>query len=131
MMDANVDDLWRCVVQASAFAGIALILCVINAVTVYTVRFDKVPQHTSILSGQHWIDELIAGHDGRFYNKMGMEKHIFWSLLSILRRTSGLHDTKHISSEEQLAIFLHYAHRGLSNWALQERFQRSPDTISK
>ena len=64
MMDADVDDLRRHVVQASAFAGITLILCVINAVTVYAVRFDKVPQHTSILSGQHWIDELIAGHNG-------------------------------------------------------------------
>ena len=27
MIDADVDDLWRRVVRASAFAGIALILC--------------------------------------------------------------------------------------------------------
>ncbi|KAI0264053.1 hypothetical protein BGY98DRAFT_885729, partial [Russula aff. rugulosa BPL654] len=65
------------------------------------------PQHTSILSGQKWIDELISGHDGRFYNEMGIHKHVFWSLLSVLRRETDLHDTRHVSAEEQLAIFLH------------------------
>ena len=76
----------------------------------YAMRFDEVPQHTSILSGQQWIDELIDGHDSQFYNEMDMQKHIFWNLLTKLQRNSGLGDTKHVSSEEQLAIFLHYAH---------------------
>ena len=97
----------------------------------YASRLDKIPQHTSILSGHDWIDELLTGHDGRFYNEMGMQKHVFYALISVLRRDVGLRDTRHVSDEEQLAIFLHYAHRGLSNQALQERFQRSPDTISK
>ncbi|KAJ6532635.1 hypothetical protein B0H19DRAFT_858648, partial [Mycena capillaripes] len=39
--------------------------------------------------------------------------------------------TKHVSSEEQLAIFLRIAVTGLGNREQQERFQRSGDTISK
>jgi len=118
-------------IQISAIAKIIILLAVRDCILLYTSRFDKVPQHTSILSGQNWIDKLKAGHDGWFHNEMGVCKHVFWALLSVLWKEVGLHDTRHISSEEQLAIFLHYAHRGLSNQALQERFQRSLDIISK
>lgn len=127
-MDPNDLRKW---VTVSAIAGIISLLVVMECTAQSTSRFDKVPQHTSILSGQGWIDELLAGHDGRFYNEMGIRKHVFWRLLSVLQKDAGLSDTRHVSCEEQLALFLHYAHRGLSNWALQERFQRSPDTVSK
>ena len=122
------DDFRR---RIALIAGMIILMAVRDCVLLYASRFDKVPQHTSILSGQDWINELIAGHDGRFYNEMGVHKHVFWALVAVLRRDAGLRDTRHVSGEEQLAIFLHYAHRGLSNRALQERFQRSPDTISK
>lgn len=125
------DDFCRRVTLVSAIATVILLVSARECLLLYGSRFDKVPQHTSKLSGQDWIDELIAGHDGRFYNEIGMKKRTFWALLSVLRRDADLRDTKHVSAEEQLAIFLHYAHRGLSNRALQERFQRSPDTISK
>ncbi|KAJ6467015.1 hypothetical protein C8R45DRAFT_757011, partial [Mycena sanguinolenta] len=39
--------------------------------------------------------------------------------------------TKHVSSTEQLAIFLRIAVTGLGNREHQERFQRSGETISK
>jgi hypothetical protein len=130
-MDPRARDLQRLIIHVSAIAIIAILISVKEAIALYASRFDKIPQHTSILSGQDWINELIAGHDGRFYNEMGMKKHVFRALLSTLRRDAGLHSTRHISDEEQLAIFLHYTHRGLSNRALQERFQRSADTISK
>jgi hypothetical protein len=83
----------------------------------YALHFIKVPQHTSILSGQDRINELITGHDGRFYNEMGVHKHVFRTLVSLLQDDAGLHDTRHVSAKEQLAILLHYAHR---NRALQE-----------
>ncbi len=51
---------------------------------------------------------------------MGMHKHVFKALLFMLWRDTGLKDARHISCEEQLVIFLHYVHRGLSNQALQE-----------
>jgi hypothetical protein len=97
----------------------------------YASRFDKTPLHTSRLTGDQWVQELIDGHEERFYNEMGMRDIVFQQLLELLEREGGLRDTRYVTAREQLAIFLHYARRGLSNRALQERFQRSADTISK
>ena len=107
------------------------VLVAANATISYASRFEKTPQHTSRLSGQQWIEELIAGHDVRFYNELRMQKFVFRRLLAVLEQTGQLLGTRHVSTSEQLAIFLHYAQRGLSNRALQERFQRSGDTIAK
>lgn len=111
-------------------AGMVL-LAATNATLSYVSRFEKLPQHTSRLSGQQWVDELIAGHDVRFYNELGMQKFVFRRLLAVLEQNGQLSETRHVSTSEQLAIFLHYVRRGLSNRALQERFQRSGDTIAK
>jgi hypothetical protein len=121
----------RLIVQVTAISALILLVAIKEALLQYGSHFDKVPQHTSMLSGQDWINELISGHDGRFYNELGMHKHVFWRLLAVLQTDAGLQDTRNVSSIEQLAIFVHFIHRGLSNRALQERFQRSPDTISK
>ena len=43
----------------------------------------------------------------------------------------GLHDMRYVTSEEQLAIFLYLAVMGLAQCHMEERFQRSPDTLSK
>ncbi|KAJ7624769.1 hypothetical protein FB45DRAFT_687551, partial [Roridomyces roridus] len=47
-----------------------------------SLRLDVVPipMHTSILTGQGWLDELITGHDRRFKENLGMAKHVFFRL---------------------------------------------------
>ena len=115
-------------------AHATLILINIVCLAVLQILADqqnKIPMHTSILTGQMWVDELLGGHDRRFYNGYGMEKHVFLRLIRILREKGGLHHTKHVDLEEQLAIFLHMVVTGCSNRKAQERFQRSGDTISK
>ena len=116
--------------SVAAAAGLTVLMAGALA-AIYASRFNKTPQHTSKLTGQGWVNEILEGHDGRFYNELGLHKHVFRRLVIILGRLSGLDHTKHVSAEEQLAIFLHFAHRGLSNRALQERFQRSADMITK
>ena len=73
----------------------------------------------------------MNGHPWRFHNEMGLHKHVFMKLIRVLGRDAGLANTWHVLAEEQLTIFLHYVHRGLSNRVLQERFQRSADTVTK
>lgn len=92
---------------------------------------DKRAYHTSILSGRKWLDELLTGHPQRFLDQMGMAKHVFRHLLNDLRIHCGLSDSRYVTAKEQLAIFLHLARTGIPSRALQERFQRSGDTISK
>ena len=59
------------------------VLAAANATLSYVSCFEKTPQHTSRLSGQQWIEELIAGHDTRFYNKLGMQKFVFRSYVMV------------------------------------------------
>ena len=56
----------------------------------YGSWFNKTPQHTSVLSGQLALNELLGGHDGRFYNELGMQKFVFRRLLTMLEMDAGL-----------------------------------------
>ena len=94
------------------------------------VSLCKTPMHTSKLTGLAWVKELLAGHPRRFYNMMGMAKHVFWRLLRELQIYGGLHDPRYVTSEEQLAIFLQVCRTGATQWDMQELFQCSPNTIS-
>jgi hypothetical protein len=96
----------------------------------FVADFNKQAKNNSKLTGKGWLDELIAGHPKHFYNSMGMNKHVFAKLLEELIQV-GLHDTRYVTAEEQLAIFLYLAVTGLAQRHLEEHFQRSPDTISK
>lgn len=88
------------------------------------------PYHTSQLSGEGWVQELMNGHPDRIKNELGMRKHVFKSLTTILQ-TCGLKRSKHLSCEEQVAIFLYGSVTGLAVRHLGERFQHSNDTISR
>lgn len=88
------------------------------------------PYHTSSLSGQAWVQELIAGHPDRIYTELGMRLHVFTAFVFELRMC-GLSDSRYITLEEKAAIFLYSCVTGLSVRHVGERFQRSNDTISK
>ncbi|KAF8264551.1 hypothetical protein EI94DRAFT_1738123 [Lactarius quietus] len=53
------------------------------AMLLYGSQFVKIPQHTPVLTGQLWLDELLCGHDGRFYNEIGMQKIVFLRLVTL------------------------------------------------
>ena len=62
---------------------------------------------------------------------MGMSKLLFQKLLRELQAWTGLRDSRYVKMEEQVAVFLHFCVTGATNRHLQERFQRSGDTISR
>ena len=92
--------------------------------------YDKEPYHTSLLSGHAWVLELRNGHPDRIRCELGVTHHVFDLLLSDLRGM-GYKDSKHVTLEEQLAIFLYTCVTGLSIRHVGERFQRANDTIAK
>jgi hypothetical protein len=112
-------------------AAIGAVLAAASVVTDSRSVPDPIPMRTSVLTGQLWLDELLEGHPTRFQEQMGMAHHVFHQLSNELQTYCGLSNTKYVSANEQLAIFLHLARTGLSSRMLQERFQRSGDTISK
>ncbi|KAF5371195.1 hypothetical protein D9758_004156 [Tetrapyrgos nigripes] len=88
------------------------------------------PKHTSILTGEAWVGELLKGHDSRFQEQLGCTKYVFRRLKRELEHF-GLQPSRYVSLNEKLAIFLHLGRTGHSSRMMQERFQRSGDTISK
>jgi hypothetical protein len=96
-----------------------------------TPHLIKTPMYDSKLSGEDWVQELLNGHPGRFHDNLGMSKHVFRKLVHELQMYAGLDDSKHIMKEEQVAIFLRLCRTGGVTRDRQERFQRSPNTISR
>jgi hypothetical protein len=100
------------------------------AMEIISGLFDKQEYHTSALSGHGWVMELLNGHLDRIRCELGVSHHVFDLLLSNLRRMD-YKDSRHVTLEEQLAIFLYTCVTGLSIRHVGERFQRANNTISK
>jgi hypothetical protein len=88
------------------------------------------PYHTSILTGEGWVIELLGGHPDRIRCELGMSLDVFSDLISDLR-AMGHGNSRNVSLEEQVAIFLYASVTGLTVRHLGERFQRSNETISR
>jgi len=91
----------------------------------------RIPHHTSILSGEAWVLELITGHPNRIKINFGISIETFSALVRILHENSFVVSKKGILVEEQLGIFLYTCVTGLSSRLVAEQFQRSTDTITK
>jgi hypothetical protein len=92
----------------------------------------KQPYHTCPFRGIDWVNDLLHpnSHPERIYKALGVHYHVFMQLLNVLLHL-GYSDSKHVTLEEQLAIFLHGCVKGIPIVDLGERFQRSNETISK
>jgi hypothetical protein len=97
-----------------------------------SMRSPPIPYHTSALSGADWVCELLAGHPKRIRAELGVYRSTFAMLLRTIQAPEiGLQSSRHVSIEEQLAIFLYTVVTGLPCTHVGERFQRSSDTITK
>jgi hypothetical protein len=111
---------------------IVLFLSIIVTATAAVVQSleGREPYHTSILTGEGWVMELLAGHPDRIRCELGVSLDVYSDLISDLR-AMGHSNSRHVSLEEQLAIFLYAVVTGLTVRHLGERFQRSNETISR
>lgn len=92
--------------------------------------YNKEPYHTSILSGQAWVEELLDGHPERIRTELGVHKNVFRALRAELRATGHTDSRNGVTLEEQLAIFLYMCVTGLTVRHVGERFQRANATIA-
>jgi DDE superfamily endonuclease len=95
----------------------------------FEMNFLKTPQHTSLLRGRAWMDELLSGHPDRMKNNLGISQEGFVYLEQLLIEKGRLQSSRFMDSTERLGIFLYAVVSDLSMRKLAERFQRSTDTI--
>jgi hypothetical protein len=93
-------------------------------------RRRRIPYHTSILSGENWVQELLTGHPERIRVELGVYRSTFAILFKAMEKC-GVRSSRHVSIEEQLSIFLYTVVTGLPCTHVGERFQRSSSTITK
>ncbi len=118
----------RLALQQWAITATAYFLQVIGAAAVVyqQANYWKQPYHTSALTGEAWVQELIDGHSNRISNKLEMQLHVFLAFVANLRLICGFETSKHgVTVQEQAAIFLYACITGLSVCHLGEWFQRS------
>lgn len=87
--------------------------------------------HTSILTEKMYVSEVLEGHELICKRDWRMEKFIFHRFVKCIRDRNLLKDTRNVSVEEQVAIFLYAVSKNSSNRTLQGRFQHSGETISR
>jgi hypothetical protein len=69
--------------------------------------------HTSILTGEAWVIELLTGHPEHIRCELGVHRHVFIALISELCEL-GLQNSRLVSLEEKLSIFLYCCVTGLT-----------------
>src|ERR1700685_4725243 len=117
-MDTHIADKeWHAVrtrmqhIQRYAALFISIILTA-TAVLVDSL-FIREPYHTSILTGEGWVMEVLSGHRNRIRCELGVSHDVFAALILELR-DMGHGNSKYVSLEEQLSIFLYMCVTGLT-----------------
>ena len=100
--------------QQIVHIGFLLINTVVPTILqVIRALYIKEPYHTSILSGEGWIQELLHGHPKCIWCELGISKDVFRHLIAELH-AMGHTCSKYVSLEEQLGIFLYMSVTGLT-----------------
>ena len=89
-----------------------LIVSVIVSATANMLQSLYVTEHyhTSALSGEAWVLELLCGHPNRIRTELGVSHEVFGELIQELRVT-GHQNSRYVSLEEQTCnISLYVCH---------------------
>lgn len=91
---------------------------------------SRVPKHVAAFTGQNRTLELLYGPDGQFVSALRLNKECLYRLCSLLTE-NGLQDTRSISAQEQLMMFLTIVGHCDSNRRSGYEWRHSGETISR
>ncbi|KAJ3964769.1 hypothetical protein EV361DRAFT_811683, partial [Lentinula raphanica] len=75
------------IVNEWILAGAHVVQLVVLVGALYaSTNYWNQPYHTSILTGQEWVNELIRGHPERIHTELGVHLHVFAQLIVHLRQ---------------------------------------------
>ena len=87
--------------------------------------------NTSTMSGHQYTQELLQGNNLQCTELIQMSRDSFVRLCSHFKERNWLRDSKHISVEEKMFIFLMIVGHNERFSVMKRRFQHSKETIHK
>ncbi|KAL5578857.1 hypothetical protein UlMin_011299 [Ulmus minor] len=96
----------------------------------YLNRIERLPMHTSIRTGHEYMLELLNQHPDRMFNKIRMYRPCFEMLIQVLRQQTALQNSRYLTLEEQVMIFVYVISQKATNRMAMEDWQHSGSTIS-
>ncbi|KAF6156991.1 hypothetical protein GIB67_039752 [Kingdonia uniflora] len=96
----------------------------------YENHISKEPCRNSKLTGKEYIAELVDGNHVRMYENLRMDKLVFKKLFDIITTEGSLRDTRGVSVDEQVGMFLYTIGHDECNRIVQERYQHSREIVS-
>ena len=125
LMDIDIDNLIEDIVFCVVYATIQKEAGLVEAVQGKKKRWD------TALPGDEYVKELLnSNHPKRIQAVLRMQLNTFYALRDWLLANTHLNNSKTMTVDEKLLIFLYITTRPASNRDTQERFSRSGDTIS-
>ncbi|XP_062100556.1 uncharacterized protein LOC133806474 [Humulus lupulus] len=91
---------------------------------------SKQPCRNSALSGHEYVMEVLHGHWSRCYDLFRMNKDVFKLFCGVLKEIFLLKNSRYLSVEEQVAMFLFVIGHNERHRVVAERFQHSISTTS-
>ena len=112
----TLQHIWQ--IMATFVTVVSAILTLLQV----NVSKDPEPYHTSILSGQGWVNELLVGHPACIHGELGVSQEVSLEMIMMLHNF-GYGSSKYVQIKEQLAIFLYMSVTGLTIHHTGECFQ--------
>ena len=89
----------------------------------------KTPQRTPL--GAQFVRDMIEGHPRTCYELFQMDKETFMNLCDHLKRHENLQDTRFVTVEEAVAMFLLIVGHNVRMRVVADRFQHSTKTVAR
>ena len=90
----------------------------------------KTRQRTSMFSGAQFSRYMIEGHPQTCYELFQMDKETFINLCDHLKRQENLQDTRLVTVEEVVAMFLLIVGHNMRMRVVADHFQHSTETVA-
>ena len=122
----------RATEYAAAFMTIVVIVWILNK-QVETLTPPRVRNLVYLrdLTRKRHIDRILWRDKGYCVNYLMIDEESVMHLASIIHDRHILHDTRHVSIEKQLTMFLYMIWYNAKNRTMQIKFLRSSETINK
>jgi len=106
-----------------------MMLFVFPALYLASIGYET--KSTSRHSGAEWVCEVLEDDRGQGYEKLRIEPHILRNFSRYVRSNYLLQNTRGVSVEEQIGMFMYMLSRNANFEKLSDRFERSRDTIHR